>query len=267
MARSLRLPRRAQRVCIVAPLLFLTMGGCGLADYESKMERGQKLIEFIDKQNVYLGNPIEPPPPEKAPAGPDGTVVPKPKVELFLRLPKGVETRPEPATIGPILYRYPKEVVLATRPSPRAAPIQKGLPEFQEVLVAINTERNRDEFWTAILSPYGAPANTTSTMTRETLQAPGRPSLVFEKLSFSASSPPPPSSYYFFVHQAQNVMVGIVFRTGKSQRSRGDGRNGGLAKVARCRPRGGPSSRQVPATELKATYSDRAFARSFRRSS
>ena len=101
MARSLRLPRRARRVCVAAPLLLLAMGGCGLADYESKMERGQKLIEFIDKQNVYLGNPIEPPPPEKAPAGPDGTVVPKPKVELFLRLPKGVETKPEPATIGP----------------------------------------------------------------------------------------------------------------------------------------------------------------------
>jgi hypothetical protein len=209
MARLLRFLHQVRSVCVAAPLLLLAVGGCGLADYESKMERGQKLIEFIDKQNVYLGNPIEPPPPEKAPAGPDGTVVPKPKVELFLRLPKGIETKPEPATMGPILYRYPKEVITATRPSAKAGPIPKGLPEFQEVLVAMSTERGRDEFWTAILSPFGAVD--TSTMTRETLQAPGRPSLMFEKLSFNASLPLPNSYNHCFVHQAQNVMVGIVY--------------------------------------------------------
>jgi hypothetical protein len=207
MARSVHFLRRVRSVRLAAPLLLLAIGGCGLADYESKMERGQKLIEFIDKQNVYLGNPIEPPPPEKAPAGPDGTVVPKPKVELFLRLPKGIKTKTEPPTMGPILYRYPKEEITATRPSAKAGPIQKGLPEFQEALVAVSTERDRDQFWTAILSPYGVEP---STPTRETLQVPGRPSLTFEKLSFSTSSPPP-SSYYFYVHQAQNVWVGIVF--------------------------------------------------------
>ena len=75
------------------------------------------------------------------------------------------------------------------------------------MLVAVSTDRTRDEFWQAILQPFGG--IDTSSMTRETLQAPGRPPLIYEKLAFSA--PSPPTSYFFFVHQAPNALVAVVF--------------------------------------------------------
>src|SRR5205807_384084 len=95
-------PRR-----IAAALLLVAIGGCGLAEYEAKMEDAQKRIDYLDKQNAYLGGVIDPPPPEKNPSGTDGTVTIKPKIDLFLRVPKGIEAKFEPATVGGLLYRYP----------------------------------------------------------------------------------------------------------------------------------------------------------------
>jgi hypothetical protein len=207
MSQLLRGLARACPRRIAAALLLGAIGGCGLAEYEGKMDDAQKRIEYLDKQNAYLGGVIEPPPPEKNPPAPDGTVTMKPKTDLFLRVPKGIETKFEPGTIGGLLYRYPREIATA-RPTQKAgvAP-SKQPPEFQEVLVAVSTDRNRDEFWQAILGPFGG--IDTSSMTRETFQAPGRPPLNYEKLAFSA--PSPPTSYFFFVHQAQNVLVAVVF--------------------------------------------------------
>jgi hypothetical protein len=204
---SLRRFARAWPRWIAAALLLGAIGGCGLAEYEAKMEEAQKRIDYLDKLNAYLGGAIEPPPPEKNPAGPDGTVTIKPKIDLFLRVPKGIETKFEPATVGGVLYRYPRDPATA-RPVQRAgsAPVKQP-PEFQEVLVAVSTDRSRDEFWQAILGPFGG--IDTSSMTRETLQTPGRPPLIYEKLAFSA--PSPPTSYFFFVHQGPNVLVAVVF--------------------------------------------------------
>jgi hypothetical protein len=203
-----RLARACPRRIAVA-LLLGAIGGCGLAEYEAKMEDGQKRIDYLDKQNAYLGGAIEPPPPEKAPAGPDGTVTIKPKIELFLRVPKGIETKFEPVTVGGggLLYRYPRELATAHPAQKSGSAPAKQPPEFQEVLVAVSTDRDRNEFWQAILQPFGG--FDTSSMTRETLQAPGRPPLNYEKLAFEA--PAPPTNYFCFVHQAQNVFVAVVF--------------------------------------------------------
>jgi hypothetical protein len=204
MSPSLRGLARSWRWRIAAALLLGAIGGCGLAEYEAKMEDAQKRIDYLDKLNAYLGGAIEPPPPEKNPVGTDGTVTIKPKIDLFLRVPKGIEPKFEPTTQGGLLYRYLREPA-TLHPAQRAGIPAKQPPEFQEVLVAVSTDRSRDEFWTAILGTFGG--IDTSSMTRETMQAPGRPSLMYEKLAFSL----PPTSYFFFVHQAQNVLVAVVF--------------------------------------------------------
>jgi hypothetical protein len=191
---------------MTAALLLGTIG-CGLAEYEAKMDEAQKRIEYLDKMNTYLGGAIESPPPEKSPAAADGTVTVKQKVDVFLRVPKGIETKFEPGVLGGVLYRYPRDTTVA-RPAQRAGvPPSKQPPEFQEVMVAVSTDRSRDEFWQAILGHFGSPE--TNTMTRDTLQAPGRPSLTYEKLEFVA--PSPPTTYFFNVYQAQNVLVAVVF--------------------------------------------------------
>ena len=112
------------------------------------------------------------------------------------------------ATSPPLWAPNDGRLIFATaRPAQRAGSPAKQPPEFQEVLVAVSTDRSRDEFWQAILGPFGG--IDTNSMTRDTLQIPGRQSLIYEKLAFSA--PSPPTSYFFFVHQAQNVLVAVVF--------------------------------------------------------
>ncbi len=84
------------RTGAVAVGLWLVVG-CGMADYEAKMSSEAKRVERYDRDEKWLGPPVEMPKGENDPAA---------KWNIFLRLP-----RPLPATPGtssqPDMVTYP----------------------------------------------------------------------------------------------------------------------------------------------------------------
>lgn len=66
-------------------IAFVLAGGCGLSDYEKRMDEQRDRLNLIDEENAALGDLIE------MPSGKDpyGNEIKLP-FEIFLRLPKGV---------------------------------------------------------------------------------------------------------------------------------------------------------------------------------
>jgi hypothetical protein len=187
---------------VLCATLFASIAGCGLAEYEAQMEKAQKHLEYIDKENQYLGEAIELPPPEKAPPGAE----PKssPKIDLFFRPPKGFLPKYEATPVGNLLYRYPRDA--GSRPHPGGS--GKQAPEFQELLVAISTDRSRDDFWKEILVPFAGVD--TNSMTRETKQPLGRATMLFDKLAFDVMQPP--ARYLIYVYQVPpSTQIAVIF--------------------------------------------------------
>src|SRR6266704_2826576 len=88
-------------VLIVAALIGV--GGCGLSDYQKRMDEQRARIQDFDDANRLLDDPIERP-IIKAPDGNDFTDKAAWHFETFLRLPKGYGTREKDKTV----YGQPK---------------------------------------------------------------------------------------------------------------------------------------------------------------
>ncbi len=94
---------RALMPMLVLALCLPLSAGCGLSEYEDRMEREQKRVNYIDEENKHLeGTPLKLPEkksddkkPDEKEAGP----------ELFFRPPKGFATTAEPKPTG-ILIRF-----------------------------------------------------------------------------------------------------------------------------------------------------------------
>jgi hypothetical protein len=79
---------------------FLLAGGCGLGDYEAEVRKEQARLEFIDRENDNLGEPLERPLKSEK----EKTPVPG---DVFLRPPKGINKKPsDKPPIGGLLYDY-----------------------------------------------------------------------------------------------------------------------------------------------------------------
>src|SRR5262249_23303022 len=84
-----RFPRRAfMRSIVFHGVVFVSVvlvGGCGLSDYEKRMDEQRDRLNLIDEENAALGDLID------MPSGKDpyGNEIKLP-FEIFLRLPKGV---------------------------------------------------------------------------------------------------------------------------------------------------------------------------------
>jgi hypothetical protein len=80
-------------------------GGCGLADYEKRMDAQRARLRVVDEENRYLGEMLELPPPDM-----DGVAaVP---FDFFVRLPRGISPtvadKNGSYVIGDqVVYRYP----------------------------------------------------------------------------------------------------------------------------------------------------------------
>src|SRR5262245_25290004 len=70
---------------VVMAVAFVLVGGCGLSDYEKRMDEQRDRLNLIDEENAALGDLID------MPSGKDpyGNEIKLP-FEIFLRLPKGV---------------------------------------------------------------------------------------------------------------------------------------------------------------------------------
>src|SRR5438067_1445687 len=78
--------------------------GCGLGDYEARIDTQRKRIEILDEETRYLGEPIENPKYEAK----DGTRVAYWPFEVFLRLPKemGASVKATYIVNAQPLFRY-----------------------------------------------------------------------------------------------------------------------------------------------------------------
>jgi hypothetical protein len=81
-------------------LVVLFAGGCGVADYESRMVDAQKRLEHFEEASRLLDSPLVPP----LTVTKEGSKVPI--ANMFLRPPKGIADKPADEPRMRILYSY-----------------------------------------------------------------------------------------------------------------------------------------------------------------
>jgi hypothetical protein len=90
---------KALRDYLRLPALFsllIGVSGCGLSDYENRMDAQRKRVQDFDEFNRLLGEPVETPVMDESAAWP---------FDVFLRLPKGYGVTPRDKT--PYLDHFP----------------------------------------------------------------------------------------------------------------------------------------------------------------
>jgi len=169
--------------------------GCGLSEYQSKYEKQQERMNYLDQENLYLVRP-QIIPPKKETNEP----------HISLRLPVGISTKPDEEPMG-ILHRYPKS---AAKP-PRDTNLK--FSEIESVLVAVERSKNWKEFKKRVLEPFNGvePENTRPV----SLEIPGRPPRTFEKIAFTEGMDPT-WTYQFYFFQDPIYHVAIGFRGSES---------------------------------------------------
>jgi hypothetical protein len=107
-------------------MLALFFGGCGLSEYETKMQEAQARAERSSQEDRYLDEPLdipirfeEKPGPPGAPGG--AVKVPVSLANAFFRPPKGIEKKSDNTSRQGGLYVYP------ARKSGAAPFVQLGL--------------------------------------------------------------------------------------------------------------------------------------------
>jgi hypothetical protein len=162
-------PRRSHHLALFVALLALT--GCGVADYEKKMQDAEVRIQRFDQENRLLGNPLTfPPLPNGSPA-PD-----------FLRPPLGIASVSQKDEAPP--YHYPATggvclgVYVALGDDP--ATVKKMIEDRFDVPA---------QNWPPV-----------------TVNPPNRKPNIFEAVEFNDSHNPA-AVYQAYVHQS----VGVVF--------------------------------------------------------
>jgi hypothetical protein len=204
---------RAFFVALGIAVAGLLAGGCSLSEYEQKMLTQQQRVEYIDKENHYVGDPIAPPPKRAGmmaemtdKGGDHQATAPGSDFDVFLRLPLGLSTKYEDIPEAGFLYRY-KTV---------------GSP-FSEVLIATTTAQIRDDFWKDIIEHWGT--YDPSTIRKESKDRLGR-TLEFETWGITEGRENAQTTYYVYVYQAPVAekmgIIAIIFAIPQSQANNSD---------------------------------------------
>lgn len=121
-------------ICRCVAILVLAVGllGCGLSEYEKKMETELERLEYLDAEASYLAAPVKFVGKDEK----DATVQSK---DVFVRPPRGITDKADAKTIGTMLYSYPA----------------RGKSPFKDVLVAATKTKKDDEFRREVMSPLG----------------------------------------------------------------------------------------------------------------
>lgn len=193
MPPSLRRRASCRKLTLVA-LPALMLAGCGVADYEKKMQDAEVRVGRFDDENKLLGDPLVLP-PHKDKEGPP--------IDVFLRPPKGV-TNQEKTQPGELPYHYPAANGLCT----------------DLYLTFGATDDGRDKLERQIEDRLGATAQNWQPV--EIHPSFGRPAVAFDAVEFVDPRSPAtaPANYIVYVHQAPGrPAVGVVFRVLQSNRS------------------------------------------------
>jgi hypothetical protein len=177
------------RIHVAAGMVFAA--GCGLSEYESKYEKQQERMNYLDQQDQYLGRPV---------TLPDKKNSNEPRVSV--RLPLGISTNHEEEPVG-ILNRYPKS-------SSKALQGDKAkISEIDSVFLAVETTKNWKEFKKRALEPFkGVEPQDVRLVS---LEIPGRPPRNFETIAFTDGTEPT-WAYRFYFFQDKGCGVALGFR-------------------------------------------------------
>jgi hypothetical protein len=113
--------------------LIVVSGGCGLTDYEARLESQEKKLKYIEDENQNLERDVTFPDEDKE----DFTSV------FYFRPPKGIRTEPEAKMLGKHFYVFPsqradsgfKDVLIAVAEEGKTTPakFQKEIKDFLEI--------------------------------------------------------------------------------------------------------------------------------------
>jgi hypothetical protein len=180
--------------------LFLAVGmvfgcGCGLSEYQSKYEKQQERMNYLDQQELHLGRAI---------TLPDKKDSNEPRISV--RLPLGISTNHEEEPVG-ILYHYPKSSSKALQGA------NAKISEIESVFLTVETTKNWKEFKKRALEPFkGADPQSVHSVSLEIL---GRPPRSFEYVAFTEGMEPT-WAYRFYFFQDKGCGVAIGFRGSES---------------------------------------------------
>ncbi len=94
------------RTCVFVALLLIGAGGCGLSDYQNRMDAQRTRVQKFDEINNLLDDPIQMPMVQIGVAKEDKPAWP---FDIYLRLPSGFSTTPKEKTpyyINFAFFRY-----------------------------------------------------------------------------------------------------------------------------------------------------------------
>ncbi len=211
-----RLTRRLRFLLVLVPASWAI--GCGVSDYEARMGFTQQRMEYFDREVLYLGNPITPPPrrpdppaegqPENAPK-PTG-----PEVDFFLQPPKNIAIKYDDAPEGTFLYRYAGAAGTTPGAPPTPQPPFTGMSAnvsmFQELYVGAARSMTAEEAWAEIAKTLG---NIDQSQIQKGVEKRGfdraEPTR-FEHAAFSVAVPAK-ISYYCYVNTSNAGTVAVVY--------------------------------------------------------
>jgi hypothetical protein len=167
------------------PLLGLLLCGCGLADYEAQMKDTQARLQEHDRTNKLLDEPVV-----------------LPRVNLFIRPPRGIQKTAEGEPRDGLLYRYP------------ARPGGAGPFLFVEVAVAAD----RPDFVAEVLRHYPASGQALAFPPGHARPPEHRTPLKFDTHEFDGDE----ATYSVNVYQGATARVAVTFGIAKGQRAAAD---------------------------------------------
>jgi hypothetical protein len=113
--------------------LIVVSGGCGLTDYEARLESQEKKLKYIEDENQNLEKDVSFPDDDKD----DFASV------FYFRPPKGIRPEPEAKLLGKHFYQFPsqradsgfKDVLIALADESKTTPakFQKEIKDFLEI--------------------------------------------------------------------------------------------------------------------------------------
>ncbi len=178
-------------------LALPALAGCGISDYEKRMQEAEVRMDRFDAENKVLGDPLVlPPRKEKENQGPP--------FDAFLRPPVGVagkeNTRP-----GELAYHYPAS----------------GDPFTDLYLTFGNADDGRDKLERQLEAVFGAPAQNWQPV--EITHLFGRPATTLTDFAEFADARAPanaPANCVAYVHQeAGQPAAAVVFRVLQAKRA------------------------------------------------
>ena len=171
-------PPRSFSRCVLL-LLALAPAGCGLTDYENKMQVAEDRLKRFDDENKLLGDPLV------LPAG-DAP----PLADVFVRPPKGVEKNPTDPKEAPL--HYPAKNAVCT-----------------DLYLWIGAKDDDKESLKKKVGNWLSSA--AGTWQPFTVQPPnGRPAVAFESAQFAPANAP---AFRVYLHPTPNgVPVAVVYK-------------------------------------------------------